>query len=97
MKQHTKEHERKLKWVEEEFVVPAFNEFVKHLEPPMTLTEYDYFINKLFDRESRVQVVSFGSSVDFITQSTMYVLVIGYLDEEHKVLATRPIMFTYGM
>ena len=82
---------KKLKWVEKEFVVPAWVEFCKQHDEPLTLSEFDEFCYNLFTDESRVKALSYAASVDFVYHETRYSIILGYVDEHDKILACRPI------
>ena len=95
--ENTKQIQAKLKWVELEFVNVAFDNFVAKRKPPITMAEYDMFVRQLFTKESKVQVICHGCSVNFAEGSALYALHLGYVTDSNVIMSTRPIVRTYNM
>lgn len=92
-----KTYQKKLKWVEEEFIAPAFQEYTKNKKAPITMGEFETFVMDLFTSESKVQATSFGCSVDFPNRSVIYIINLSYIDGDTVYIGKHPVCFSYNM
>lgn len=97
-KNHIRKIQAKLKWVESEFVQPAFDDWVRRRKPPMTMDDFDMFVRQLFTSQSKVQVLRHGCSISFPDRAALYVMHLGYIDDNDTIIfAKNPICRTYNM
>ena len=92
MKHSNKEYNRicyKLKWVEKEFVVPAFEEYMRHVKSPVTMSEYEEFISNLFTHDSKVQVIQYGCMKDLCEGVSLYAMTLGYITDDSTLITGR--------
>lgn len=85
-------NKRKLKWVTDEFIIPAFEQFKKEHDSLITMAEFDEFALNLFTPQSKVQVLSFSCRVDYVFHAILYELIVGIVDENNTILSVASVI-----
>ncbi|MBR1987831.1 MAG: hypothetical protein IKA36_02205 [Clostridia bacterium] len=81
-------NKRKLKWVTNEFIIPAFEQFKKEHDGLVSMTEFDEFAENLFTEKSKVRVLAFSCRVDHVFREILYELIIGIVDANDTVMSS---------
>ena len=87
---------KKLDWTFDEFIKPAFEELVR--THSYTLSVYDVWVVKLFDKQSRVQCSRWGGVVDKTTNEVVYHLTLAYVEPDFStIIVQRSYFWKYNL
>ena len=91
----TKQMFNHLDYTYNEFVKPAWENWLRLESNNYTIAAFDLWTNELFTEKSRVQIVTKGAAVNFVDQEINYCLTLCYVDGDKHMRVAKPFYWVY--